>query len=128
MAAVALPVGVAYAQLADFLSRPILVAVILAILRFVHVTSRPRVECLGEIEGLSGCHSIARHPGARTEPGLLLFRFNVPRVFFNAPYFKPPTTTRTERSSPVAPEALTVCSRPRRHGCKHRRGLVVGAD
>lgn len=66
----------------------ILVAVILALLRFVRVTSRPRVEVLGKVEGLSGFHSIARHAGAATEPGLLLFRFNAPLVFFNAPYFK----------------------------------------
>jgi high affinity sulfate transporter 1 len=66
----------------------ILVAVILAILRFVQVSSRPRVEILGKVEGLSGFHSVARHPGARRDPGLVLFRFNAPLVFFNAPYFK----------------------------------------
>ncbi len=66
----------------------ILVAMILAILRFVHVTSRPPVEILGQVEGLPGFHSIARHPGARTEPGLVLFRFSAPLLFFNAPYFK----------------------------------------
>ncbi|WP_242463981.1 SulP family inorganic anion transporter [Thiococcus pfennigii] len=66
----------------------ILVAVILAVLRFVQVTSRPRIEILGKAEGLSGFHSVARHPGATTEPGLMMFRFNAPLVFFNAPYFK----------------------------------------
>jgi high affinity sulfate transporter 1 len=68
--------------------RAIVVAVALAILHFVHVTARPRVEILGEVEGLRGFHAIDRHDGARTEPGLLLFRFNAPLVFFNAPYFK----------------------------------------
>ena len=66
----------------------ILVAVILALLRFVQSTSRPRVEILGKVQGLSGFHSIARHQGAATEPGLLMFRFNAPLVFFNAPYFR----------------------------------------
>ncbi|HYB42030.1 MAG TPA: SulP family inorganic anion transporter [Candidatus Methylomirabilis sp.] len=66
----------------------ILVAVILALVRFVRLVSRPRVEVLGSPEGLSGLHSVDRHPGALTVPGLLLLRFNAPLVFFNAPYFK----------------------------------------
>ena len=66
----------------------ILVAVILALIRFVKLVSRPRVEVLGRVEGHPGLHSIERHPAARTVPGLLLFRFNGPIVFFNAPYFK----------------------------------------
>ncbi len=66
----------------------ILVVVVLALLRFVRVVSRPRVEILGKVPGLPGLHSIERHPGATTIPGLLLFRFNAPIVFFNAPFFK----------------------------------------
>jgi high affinity sulfate transporter 1 len=66
----------------------ILVAVILALLRFVRLVSRPRIEVLGKVPGLSGLHSIDRHPDASTIPGLVLFRFNAPIVFFNAPFFK----------------------------------------
>lgn len=66
----------------------ILVAVILALVRFVHLVSRPRVEVLGSVPELPGLHSIERHPGARTIPGLLVLRFNGPIVFFNAPYFR----------------------------------------
>lgn len=66
----------------------ILVVVALALLRFIYLSARPQVEILGKVEGLPGLHSIMRHPGARTEPGLLLFRFNAPLVFFNAPHFK----------------------------------------
>ena len=66
----------------------ILVAVILAVVRFVKLVSRPGVEVLGSVAELGGLHSIERHPGARTIPGLLVFRFNGPIVFFNAPYFK----------------------------------------
>ena len=66
----------------------ILVAVILALLRFIRVTSRPRVEVLGEVDGLRGFHAKARHETAKTIPGLVLFRFNGPLVFFNAPYVK----------------------------------------
>jgi MFS superfamily sulfate permease-like transporter len=66
----------------------ILVAVILALLRFVKLVSRPRAEILGTVQGTPGLHSIERHQNATTIPGLLLFRFNAPIVFFNAPSFK----------------------------------------
>jgi high affinity sulfate transporter 1 len=66
----------------------IVVVVVLALLRFIRITSRPSVEVLGEMEGLPGFHSTARHPAARTQAGLLMFRFNGPLVFFNAPYFR----------------------------------------
>ncbi|HKV79679.1 MAG TPA: SulP family inorganic anion transporter [Candidatus Sulfotelmatobacter sp.] len=66
----------------------ILVAVVLAILRFVRLVFRPKVEILGKVEGFPGFHSIERHPEATTIPGLMLLRFNSPIVFFNAPYFK----------------------------------------
>lgn len=66
----------------------ILVAVALAVLRFVKLVARPKIEVLGEIENFPGFHSIERHPEATTIRGLMLFRFNSPIVFFNAPYFK----------------------------------------
>jgi len=66
----------------------ILFAVVLAILRFVRLASRPKVEILGKVKGFPGFHSIERHPDAVTTPGLILLRFNAPLVFFNALYFK----------------------------------------
>jgi MFS superfamily sulfate permease-like transporter len=81
--------------------RAIVVAVVLAILHFVHVTARPRVEILGEVDGLRGFHAVDRHPGARTEAGLLLFRFNAPLVFFNAPYFKQRALGAIEGAGPA---------------------------
>jgi len=78
----------------------ILVAVILALLRFIRVTSRPRVEVLGEVEGLRGFHAKTRHETAKTIPGLVLFRFNGPLVFFNAPYFKHQARLAMETAGP----------------------------
>ena len=66
----------------------ILLAVILALLRFIQVVSRPKIEVLGRVPGMRGLHSIERHPDAATIPGLTLFRFNAPIVFFNAAFFK----------------------------------------
>jgi high affinity sulfate transporter 1 len=66
----------------------ILIAVVLALLRFVALVSRPKVEILGRVADMPGLHSIDRHQSAATISGLLLFRFNAPIVFFNAPFFK----------------------------------------
>jgi high affinity sulfate transporter 1 len=66
----------------------ILVAVALAVIRFVRLISRPRVEILGTVKDLAGFHAVDRHETVNTTPGLLLFRFNAPIVFFNAAYFK----------------------------------------
>ena len=66
----------------------ILIAVGLALIRFVKVTARPKDEVLGAVDGFPGLHSIERHPGAKTFPGLVLYRFDGPLTFFNSDYFK----------------------------------------
>jgi high affinity sulfate transporter 1 len=66
----------------------VLLAVVLALIRFMHLVARPAVEVLGEVPGTPGFHSVARHAGATVIPGLLIFRFNGPLVFFNAFYWK----------------------------------------
>ena len=76
----------------------ILVAVALAIVRFVKHTARPSVELLGKEKGLPGLHSIDRHTSAKAIPGLVLFRFNAPLVFFNADHFKQCALTAAKAS------------------------------
>lgn len=66
----------------------ILVVVVLSLLRFIHVVARPKVEVLGQVEGQPGFHSMARHEGAACLPGLMVFRFNGPLVFFNSAHFR----------------------------------------
>lgn len=78
----------------------ILVAVVLALLRFIKLMARPRVEILGKVEGYPGLHSLDRHQTGQSVPGLLLFRFNGPITFFNAPYFKQELMEAVERSGP----------------------------
>ena len=78
----------------------ILLAVVLALLRFVRIVARPHWEVLGEVEGLPGFHSIERHPQAHTPHGLCVFRFNSPIVFFNAPYFKQVALTAVTSAGP----------------------------
>jgi high affinity sulfate transporter 1 len=78
----------------------ILFAVILALLRFIRLVSRPRVEILGKVEGFPGFHSLARHESGQSVPGLLLFRFNAPITFFNAPHFKRELLRAVEEAEP----------------------------
>jgi len=66
----------------------ILLVVVLALLRFIRLTARPAVALLGTVEGQPGFHGLESHPAARSRPGLALFRFDGPIVFFSAPYFK----------------------------------------
>lgn len=66
----------------------ILLAVSLALVRFVRITARPRDEVLGKVEGIPGLHSVERHRDARTFPGLVIYRFDGPLTFFNANYFR----------------------------------------
>jgi len=80
--------------------KAILLVVILALLRFVRLVSRPKVETLGRVPDIPGLHSIDRHPDAATVPGLLLFRFNAPIVFFNAPFFKRSILEAIETAEP----------------------------
>ena len=78
----------------------ILIAVGLALIRFVQMTARPKDEILGAVDGLSGLHSIERHPTARTFPGVMLYRFNAPLTFFNADYFKTRVLALAETAGP----------------------------
>lgn len=78
----------------------ILIAVALALARFVRQTARPHVEVLGKVDGLPGLHSIERHQAAKTFPGLALFRFNAPLTFFNADYFKRQALAAADAAGP----------------------------
>jgi high affinity sulfate transporter 1 len=78
----------------------ILFAVLLALVRFVQLAARPRIEVLGKVKGHAGFHSIERHSDAITTPGLVMFRFNGPLVFFNAPYFKRRALAAIEDAGP----------------------------
>ncbi|MGY8684278.1 SulP family inorganic anion transporter [Bradyrhizobium sp. UFLA05-153] len=78
----------------------ILIAVGLALVRFVKLTARPRDEVLGTVDGLPGLHSVERHPDARTFPGLVLYRFDGPLTFFNSDYFKARALTVADAAGP----------------------------
>jgi high affinity sulfate transporter 1 len=78
----------------------ILVAVGLALIRFVKIAARPRDEILGEVEGIPGLHSVERHPEAITWPGIVIYRFDGPITFFNSAYFKQRTLRAADAAGP----------------------------
>jgi high affinity sulfate transporter 1 len=66
----------------------VLLAVLLALLRFVRITARPDMALLGTQADVRGFHDLRNYPRAQAPPGLVLLRFNGPLTFFNAPYFR----------------------------------------
>jgi len=66
----------------------ILIAVALAVLNFVQLASRPKVEVVARISGVPGLDVASRDPEAAVPAGFVLFRFNGAVIFFNATYFK----------------------------------------
>jgi high affinity sulfate transporter 1 len=66
----------------------ILLAVLLALLHLLNQISRPNDAVIGKVPGLDGYNDISKHPDATTIPGLLIYRYDAPLLFFNADYFK----------------------------------------
>lgn len=64
------------------------VAVAMSILDFVRRAWRPHDAVLGRAKGVKGYHDVARYPGAKQVPGLLLFRWDAPLFFANADTFR----------------------------------------
>jgi sulfate permease, SulP family len=66
----------------------IALAIGLAMLVLLIRSSRPGDAVLGRVEGRNGFFDVADHEGAAPIPGLVLYRFNAPVIFYNAPYFR----------------------------------------
>ena len=68
--------------------RGVLIAVLLAIIELLRRASRPRDAVLGYDAGRDDFYDVTRHEDLETAPGLLIYRFNAPILFFNADYFR----------------------------------------
>lgn len=82
--------------------RGVLLAVILAIIELLNRTSRPRDAVLGYSEERDDFYDVAMHDGLETVPGLLIYRFNAPIVFFNADYFRARVRTSLDTAAEKA--------------------------
>jgi high affinity sulfate transporter 1 len=65
----------------------ILLAVGAALLRFLAQVMRPSEQLFGLIKGRQEFYELAHYPEAAPVPGMLIYRFESPLVFFNADYF-----------------------------------------
>jgi len=66
----------------------VLVAVSLSLLVAMYRVARPHDAVLGSQPSLDGWVELDAHPGAETEPGLLVYRFDAPLFFVNADRFR----------------------------------------
>jgi len=87
------------------------IAVILAVVEFLWDGWRPHSAILGRVENLQGFHDTARHPNARTIPGLVLFRWDAPLFFANAELFNQ-SVLRAVANSPTPVECVIVAAEP----------------
>ncbi|SHG25877.1 high affinity sulphate transporter 1 [Kaistia soli DSM 19436] len=107
------PVEAAISLLATFgvvglgITRGVLFAVVLALLRFIHLTARPSLDELGLMTGMAGFHALSRHATARPVPGVVILRFNGPLVFFNTGHFRKALLAAVA-ASPTPPRAVVI--------------------
>jgi high affinity sulfate transporter 1 len=78
----------------------VLLAVLLALLRFVRIAARPDVEMIGSQAGVRGFHDLRHYPDARPPPGLVLLRIDGPLAFFNAPHVRDRVLAAADAAGP----------------------------
>jgi len=66
----------------------VVVAITIALVQLVAKASHPHDAVLGRIAGVDGFHNLRRRPEAEPVPGMVIFRWDAPLVFFNADRFK----------------------------------------
>ena len=65
-----------------------LVAIGLSVAELLVRVARPHDAILGLVPGLAGMHDVDDYPGARTIPGLVVYRYDAPLFFANAEDFR----------------------------------------
>ncbi|WP_416974997.1 sulfate permease [Streptomyces sp. 4F14] len=66
----------------------VLVAVGLSVAKLLSRVARPHDAVEGLVPGVAGMHDVDDYPGARTVPGLLVYRYDSPLFFANAEDFR----------------------------------------
>jgi sulfate permease, SulP family len=85
---VALAAGTFVAVLLLGVLQGLLVAIVLSVGVYVYHTVRPHDAVLGAVADIDGYRDVEEWPAAVTEPGLIVYRFDAPLYFPNAPYLK----------------------------------------
>jgi sulfate permease, SulP family len=66
----------------------VLLAVAVSVAELLVRVARPHDAVLGRVPGLAGMHDVDDYPGARTVPGLVVYRYDAPLFFANAEDFR----------------------------------------
>jgi high affinity sulfate transporter 1 len=80
----------------------IFLAVVLSLLVFLRHAWWPHDAVLGRAAGVKGYHDLRFYPDARQIPGLVLYRFDAPLLFFNAEAFRGRVLDQVARAEPAA--------------------------
>jgi MFS superfamily sulfate permease-like transporter len=98
----------------------VVIAILLALVNVLVKIYRPGDALLGEVPGLEGYNDMSLSPQARPVPGMILYRFEAPLLFFNADNFK---TRVLELVDGAAPRAALVRAQHRggQPARQHRR-------
>jgi MFS superfamily sulfate permease-like transporter len=83
--------------------------VVLALVLLIYRASYPGASVLGQLPGEDQFRDVLRHPGAKTYPGLLIFRFENSLFFANANYFADQVKLQIEESAEPVREVLIDC-------------------
>jgi MFS superfamily sulfate permease-like transporter len=80
----------------------IFLAVLLSVLAFLRRAWWPHDAVLGRATGVKGYHDLRYYPEARQVPGLVLYRFDAPLLFFNGEAFRQRVLDQVVRAEPPA--------------------------
>ncbi|MFN8622861.1 MAG: sulfate permease [Chloroflexota bacterium] len=80
----------------------IFLAVILSLLLFLRHAWWPHDAILGRATGVKGYHDLSFYPDAKQIPGLVLYRFDAPLLFFNASAFRERVLEQVDGAAPRA--------------------------
>jgi high affinity sulfate transporter 1 len=91
----------------------VVLAILLALLNVLVKIYRPADTLLGKVPGMDNYDDLGLSPDSRPVPGMILYRFEAPLLFFNADYFKARVLALVDETEPrprwfvLSTEAIT---------------------
>lgn len=78
----------------------VVIAISLALIEVLIKIYRPGETLLGIVPGMEGYNDLSLSPDARPVPGMIIYRFDAPLLFFNADYFKARVLSLVDGATP----------------------------
>jgi len=78
----------------------VVLAILLALLNVLVKIYRPADTLLGKVPGMESFHDLSLSPDSEPVPGMIIYRFEAPLLFFNADYFKARVLELVDRAQP----------------------------